>query len=39
VRCRPEINFNAGLRTQSVVHLPVATYLDIEKGEVVDVGA
>lgn len=29
-----EINFNAGLRTVSVLHLPVAEYLRIEKPHV-----
>lgn len=32
----PEINFNAGLRTESVLHLSVAEYLAIEKPFVCD---
>lgn len=33
----PEINFNAGLRTFSVLHLPVAEYLRIEAPEIAEV--
>jgi hypothetical protein len=32
----PEINFNAGLRTVSVTHLPVSQYLAIEKAALVE---